>query len=194
MEDLPRLLEAARAGYRHALGQAFVVAYEQLHFLARNRLRREHVDVVLDATALVHECYLRLMKLRSLKLYDYSHFLGYTGHVMHSIIVDSAHKRLAQRCLNLDTLSSDVECLCTNGPGDCDPSEIEVMLEHLARLDKRLTQVIELKCLHGLTLAEIAQHLRVSERTVSRDWRKVQRLFCTCQHSAVSAGASAGGS
>lgn len=167
MEDLPRLLETARAGYQHALSQAFVIAYEQLHFLARNRLRREHVDVVLDATALVHECYLRLISLRSLKLYDYSHFLGYTAHVMRSIIVDSARKRLAQRCLpQLDSL-----------PADGDSSEFEVMLEDLTKSDMRLRQVIELKCLHGLTLAEIAQHLRVSERTVSRDWRKAQSFF-----------------
>ncbi len=184
MEDLPRLLEAARAGYQHALGQAFVIAYDQLHFLARNRLRREHVDVVLDATALVHECYLRLMKLRSLKLYDYSHFLGYTSQVMRSIVVDSARKRLAHRSVfQLNTLSGDVECLDADAPAESDSSELEVTLEHLTRLDKRLAQIIELKCLRGLTLAEIAQHLRVSERTVSREWRKAQSFLAASQDS-----------
>jgi RNA polymerase sigma factor (TIGR02999 family) len=164
MEDLPWLLKASRAGDRHALGRAFVIAYDQLHYLARNRLRREQVDVVLDATSLVHECYLRLMKNRSLKLYDYSHLLGYTAQVMRSIIIDSARKRLVQRrFIVLDSSAADV-----------DSSEIEVRLEHLLRSDKRVTQIIELKCLRGLTFGQIAKHLHLGERTVRRDWKKAQ--------------------
>ena len=180
MEDLPRLLKAARAGDRRALDRAFVIAYDQLHFLARNRLRREHVDVVLDPTALVHECYLRLKKNRSLKLYDYSHLLGYTAQVMRSIIVDSARKRLVQRRLIvLDSIATDIDSLGADTFGAGDSSEIEVALEHLTRLDKRLTQVIELKCLRGLTFGQIAKHLHVGERTVRRDWKKAQNYLST---------------
>jgi RNA polymerase sigma factor (sigma-70 family) len=124
------------------------------------------------------------MQIHSLKLHDYSHFLGYTARIMRSIVIDLARKKLAQRHVTLDTTSSDVESFGTDTLVESDSCEIEVALEQLKKLDPRLAQVIELKS-QGLTPSEIGQRLHVSERTVRRDLKKVQSFLSPRAHSDI---------
>jgi len=78
MGDFTRLLVAVRSGDAGAISEAFELTYRELHELAHQRLRRSSRITMLDTTALVHECYLRLVKLGQLEANDRAHFLGLT--------------------------------------------------------------------------------------------------------------------
>ena len=178
MGDLTRLLQAMRSGDGEAVDQVFALTYRELHELAHRRLKRSVPLTVLDTTVLVHECYLRLVRLGQLNARDRTHFLAYAARVMRSIIVDHIRQRLAQRRGGAElhvTLATDV-------PDGASVSEEQVIqldeaLQELARLDERLVQVVEMRYFAGLTVEEIAESLGVTSRTIRRDWEKARLLL-----------------
>lgn len=178
MGDLTRLLEAMRAGDEGAFDEVFALTYRELHGLAHQRLHRSSSVTALDTTALVHECYLRLVRLGQLQTRDRSHFLGYAACVMRSIVVDFVRQRRAQRRGGDElhvTLGTDV-------PDHTVASEEQIVrvdeaLQELATLDARLVQVVEMRYFAGLTVGQIAESLGVTERTVRRDWEKARLLL-----------------
>jgi len=97
MGELTELLAAARNGQANAVDRIAALTYRELHGIAHQRLRYAPKVTMLDTTMLVHECYLRLVKLGELNLQDRAHFLGYAARVMRSIIVDLAREQLAER-------------------------------------------------------------------------------------------------
>src|SRR6201992_2457976 len=97
MAELTQLLEAVRAGEAGAIDQGFTLTYSVLHEMAPQRLHRSNRVTSLDTTTLVHECYLRLVRVGQLQTQDRSHFLGYAARVMRSIVVDFVRQRLAKR-------------------------------------------------------------------------------------------------
>jgi RNA polymerase sigma factor (TIGR02999 family) len=151
--------------------------YAELRVLAHARLSRAAPLTLLDTTALVHECYLRLLKLGELKAIERGRFLSYAGHAMRTIIIDFVRQRASQRrgggllvditLDNLPDLSAGAEELLA----------IDAALLSLARLDERLVQVVELRYFAGLTYDEIASALGIDERTVRRDWDKARALL-----------------
>ncbi len=178
MGELTALLESMRAGEKSAMSRLFALTYEQLRDIAHQRLRESQSDGALNTTALVHECYLRLMKAGSLSLEDRSHFLGYAGRVMRSVIVDFARERLALRRgagVLFVTLRTDI-------PEEETVSaqrllRIDTVLQQLSESQPRLVEVVELKYFAGFTLDEIAQLLDIAPRTVRRDWDKARLLL-----------------
>jgi RNA polymerase sigma factor (TIGR02999 family) len=178
MGELTGLLAAVRAGDRGAVDGLVAATYRELHALARQRLARASTITLLDTTALVHECYLRLLKVGELAATDRSHFLNYAARAMRSIIVDFARQRLAERrggdALAV-TLDSQVE-----DPGAASAAEVVRLseaLDELERIDPRLARVVELKYFVGLGHDEIAAALEVNERTVRRDWDKARAIL-----------------
>jgi RNA polymerase sigma factor (TIGR02999 family) len=146
--------------------------------LARARLHRGGRGTFLDTTSLVHESYLRFANAARLRLEDRQHFLRYAGHVMRSVIVDFVRGKLSERrggdVLRV-TLSSDIGA-------DASGSEAEILrvheaLEELSKYDARMVQVVELRYFAGMTEAEIADALGVTDRTVRRDWEKARLLL-----------------
>jgi len=178
MEDLAALLQAMREGEDGAVDQVFALTYRELRELAHQRIRRGTPVTVLDTTSLVHECYLRLVRLGQIQVRDRAHFLAYAARVMRSIVVDMVRERLAQRRGGDElhvTLGTDV-------PDASSMSEQQVIrvdeaLEALAQLDERLVKVVEMKYFAGLTMDEIADALGVTPRTISRDWEKARLLL-----------------
>jgi RNA polymerase sigma factor (TIGR02999 family) len=161
-----------------ALAQIFELTYRELRDLAHRRLRRASPITVLDTTALVHECYLRLVRLGRLHARDHSHFLAYAARVMRSIVVDTIRSRLAQRRGGGDlhvTLGTDI----ADGAAANEQQVLRVdeALQELARLDERLVKVVEMRYFAGLTPEEIATTLGVTSRTVRRDWEKARLLL-----------------
>jgi RNA polymerase sigma factor (TIGR02999 family) len=126
----------------------------------------------------VNECYMRLVKVGELNATDRTHFLGYAGRVMRSIIVDFARQRLAQRRggdASRVTVGTDIP-----DPGAAAEEQIvriDGALQELARIDARLVQVVELKYFGGLNSEEIAAALGIAERSVRRDWQKARVLL-----------------
>jgi RNA polymerase sigma factor (TIGR02999 family) len=183
MSEITTLLHAAGRGDREAADQAFALLYADLKRLASSRLRRSGELTLMDTTVLVHESYLRLQRAGAQAFPDRHHFLAYAAKAMRAVVVDGVRARLAERRgggaeqVPLDTALQDQ--LPT--PGALDAHDDEVLrvheaLDELAALEPRLAQVVELRYFGGLSEAEIAASLGLTERTVQRDWHKA-RLF-----------------
>jgi RNA polymerase sigma factor (TIGR02999 family) len=178
MGELTQLLEAVRDGEGGAVDQVFALTYAELRDLAHQRIRRSSPVTVLDTTSLVHECYLRLVRLGQLNTKDRAHFLAYSARVMRSIVVDLMRQRLALRRGGDDlrvTLATDMPDAATFDGHEL--LRVNDALEELAQLDPRLVQVVEMKYFAGLSVQEIAEALGVAERTVNRDWEKARLLL-----------------
>ena len=176
--DLTTLLQAARHGERAAIDRLCAATYDELRQLARARLSRGAQITLLDATALVHECYLRLVRLGQLDVQDRSHFLVYAAHVMRSIVVDFARRRQTERRgggqANVRLDSTIVNAVPF--PED-EVVRVNDALDELERVDERLAKVVEMRYFAGLSEDEVAESLGVHKRTVRRDWRKARLLL-----------------
>jgi RNA polymerase sigma factor (TIGR02999 family) len=102
--DITLLLDAAREGDRGALDNVLARLYTELHSMARRQLAGQHGQT-LDATALVHEAYLKLIGRREAKFDDRAHFFAYAASAMRSVVVDYARQRLAQKAAATCTVS-----------------------------------------------------------------------------------------
>lgn len=155
----------------------FAATYRELRLLARARLRGGGRNTLLDTTALVHECYLKLGGAGSPQFPDRPRFLVYAGRVMRSVIVDMVRSRSAERHggdVQHVTLTGDVaESL---GAGEAYIVRVHEALLALEKVDERMARVVEMRYFGGLTEAEIADALGVTDRTVRRDWEQA-RLF-----------------
>jgi len=171
--QVTQLLTRWRAGDREALEQLVPLVYDELRQVARRQLRRESPGHTLSATALVHEVYLRLLQQRQLAATDREGFLGIAAQTMRRILVDHARARTRlkrggdYRSVGLDT-RDDVLLL-----SDSEVEEVlalDVALDRLAQLDERAHRVVECRIFAGLTLAETAQALGISGKSVQRTW------------------------
>jgi RNA polymerase sigma factor (TIGR02999 family) len=177
MSDITSLLQAAAQGDRQAADQAFALLYADLQRLAHSRMSRSGNMTMLDTTALVHESWLRFQGGNEAVFADKQHFMGYAARVMHSVVVDFVRARRAARHgggiehVTLNTAIGDA----LSQRGD-EILRVHEAMQQLAVADKRLHDVVELRYFGGLSEAEIAAILGVTERTVQRDWAKA-RLF-----------------
>jgi len=175
--DITVLLEAARTGDRTAMNQVLATLYQELHAMARRQLAGQQQGHTLDATALVHEAYLKLVGRGGAHFDDRSHFFAYAASAMRSVIVDYARQRLAQkRGGDLHRVTELPEELESGVRLDEDVMALDEALKQLSAVDPRLTQVVELRYFAGLSELEIAALLQRSERSIRRDWQKA-RLF-----------------
>lgn len=178
MAELTQLLEAIRAGELGAIDQVFTLTYRELHEMAHQRLHRSSCVTSLDTTSLVHECYLRLVRLGQLQTRDRAHFLGYAARVMRSIVVDFVRQRLAKRRGGDElrvTLGTDIrDCTAVN---EEQIVRVDEALQELAALDQRLVEVVEMRYFAGFTVEQIAEARGVTTRTIRRDWEKARLLL-----------------
>jgi RNA polymerase sigma factor (TIGR02999 family) len=167
--EVTNLLLAWRQGDAGALNEVVGLVYQELRRLARCHLRGERPDHTLQTTALAHEAYLRLIDVRRVQWHDRAHFLAMASRMMRRVLVDAARARhAAKRDGGLRvTLDPALGLVVENA---LDLVALNDALEALARLDARKSQVVELRFFGGLTVAETAAVLQVSEDTVGRDW------------------------
>jgi RNA polymerase sigma factor (TIGR02999 family) len=151
--------------------QLFPLVYNELRQVARAYMRRERADHTLQATALVHEAYLRLFEAEALNWENRKHLFCTVARSMRRVLVDHARRHRAERHGGLVRKVS----LDEQGPAICNdlPQLIALSdaLERLAKLNPRQAQVVELHSFAGLTEAEAAEVLDVSLKTVKNDWR-----------------------
>jgi len=177
--DITVMLDAARGGDREAMDRVLATLYQELHGMARRQLAGQQQGHTLDATALVHEAYLKLIGRDpgSVQFDDRSHFFAYAASAMRSVIVDYARQRLAQKrggdLHRVTDLPEDIEGGLRL---DEDMLGLDTALNRLASVDERLAQVVEMRYFAGLSELEIAALLKRSERSVRRDWQKA-RMF-----------------
>jgi RNA polymerase sigma factor (TIGR02999 family) len=175
--SLTQLIHLAQEGDHAAADALYASTYADLSRLARARLRAGRRHTLLDTCSLVHESYVRFVKANQLHIEDRLHFMRWAAQVMRSVIVDFARRRVAARRgggeANVDF---DVE-LAAVSRGEEEILSVHQVLDRIAAVDPRLTQVVEMRYFGGLTEPEIAQALGVTERTVRRDWHKARLLL-----------------
>ena len=176
--EITVLLDAAHGGDRGAMDRVLATLYQELQSMARRQLVGQHGHT-LDATALVHEAYLKLIGrgAGAAQFDDRAHFFAYAASAMRSVVVDYARQRLAQKrggdLHRVTDLPEDIEGGLRL---DEDMLGLDTALTRLAAVDERLAQVVEMRYFAGLSELEIAALLKRSERSVRRDWQKA-RMF-----------------
>jgi len=168
---LTQLLVAWTGGDEKALETLSRAVYDELRRLARNYMRGERPGHTLDATALVHEAFVRIIDWKSVEWKSRAHFFAVASQMMRRILVDHARaRRNLKRGGEWKQLSlSAVEFLPENRRTDL--LDIDEALETLKRVDARKAKVVELRFFGGLTVEETAAVLDVSSDTVLNDWR-----------------------
>jgi RNA polymerase sigma factor (TIGR02999 family) len=150
------------------------LVYDELRHLARAYMAREGRDHTLQPTALVHEAFIRLVDQSRVNWQGRSHFRAVGARVMRRILIDHARRRgSAKRGGGLQRVTLGDSLLRPPDP-EIDLPDLLTLndaLDDLARLDERQARVVELRSFGGLTTAEIAEVLGVSERTVGDDWK-----------------------
>jgi len=157
-------------GDEQALDQLTPLVYDELRKMARTYLRRERSDHTLQATALVHEAYLRLIDQHSVSWQNRAHFFGIASQMMRRILVNHALARAAEkRGGGAEKLSLD-ETVSFPNQREIDLIALDEALKELERLDPQQTRVVELRFFGGLSIEETAEALRISPATVKREW------------------------
>lgn len=178
MGDVTILIERARDGDAAAFDQIFKLLYPELRGVAHRRLSRNVRDDAFETTALVNECYLKLVRRGSLTPGDRAHFLAYAATVMRSIIVDAARQAQAEKHGgDADHVPLDTHLVATLPGAAAEIIDVHAALEELARMDARLARVVEMRYFGGMSDEEIAEALDLSDRTVRRDWEKARLLL-----------------
>ncbi|MGZ8845874.1 MAG: sigma-70 family RNA polymerase sigma factor [Pyrinomonadaceae bacterium] len=174
MNDVSQLLVAWSHGDKDALKRLTPLVYDELRRLAKGYLKRERSDHTLQATALVHEAYVRLVDQAHVDWKNRAQFFGLAAQVMRNILVDHARgHRAAKRGSGEPKLALDEAKGLPGGRG-ADIVALDEALQELAKLDPRKSRVIELRYFGGLSIEETAEVTEVSIATVRRDLRMAE--------------------
>lgn len=170
MADITALLEAWNNGDQAAQEKLIPIVYEELRKIAHSYVKRDHQDNLLQTTALVHEAYIRLVKVDDVTWKNRTHFFAIAAKLMRQILVDMARTRNSQkRGSGVEKLSLDD--IVTSSSIDLDSIlRVDELMSALASIDPRQCEVVEMRIFGGLTNEEIAEVMNISDRTVRREW------------------------
>jgi RNA polymerase sigma factor (TIGR02999 family) len=169
--DVTSLLNELAAGDQEAAAKLVPLVYEELHRLATSRLRHERPNHTLQATALVHEAYMKLVAQRDAKWQNRAQFFAVASQAMRRILVDYARgqQRIRrggkQRKVSLD------DVLLVSPDRTEEVLAVNESLSRLEKFDFRQGRIVELRYFGGLTVDEAAEILGVSSKTVMREWK-----------------------
>lgn len=168
--DFTRLLQAHAAGDPAALHQLMPKVYDELRGMARGRMRGERPEHTLGATDLVHEAFMRLVRLDRIAWRNRAHFLAIASQAMRHVLLDHADQRRAEKrgggaqAVTLDRLP-----LAATERDEAVIALCEA-LEELERVAPRQARIVECRFFAGLSIDETAAALGISPATVSREW------------------------
>ena len=173
-QQVTQLLKAWSRGEEGALERLMPLVYQELHRLARRYMARERPDHTLQVTALVNEAYLRLVDARQVPWQNRTHFFAVSARVMRRILVDLARSRhyLKRQGEAKKVPLDDVLVIAQERAPDL--VALDDALKALAAVDPRRSQIVELRFFGGLSVEEVAEVLKVSPRTVLREWSLAQ--------------------
>jgi RNA polymerase sigma factor (TIGR02999 family) len=171
MSDVTRILSQIEQGDANAAERLLPLVYDELRKLAAAKLAHEKPGQTLQATALVHEAYVRLVDADKLQQWNSrGHFFGAAAEAMRRILVEAARRKQRERHggdhkrVELSEIRIGI---------DSPPDEllaIDENLEKLATADQQAAQIVKLHCFAGLTIEQAAELLGISARTAYRDW------------------------
>lgn len=174
--DITQLLNNAQAGDKTALDRLLPIVYQELRRVAANQLRGERENHTLQATALVHEAYIRLLDQHSIDWKNRAHFFGLAAEMMRRILVNYAVERNAQKRGGAATRIAldDAISYADDDERELDLVTLNENLKRLSEFDADAARIVELRFFGGLTIEETAEVLGVSPSTVTREWRSAK--------------------
>lgn len=171
MSDVTRILSAIKSGDPRAAGELLPLVYDELRKLATARLAQEKPGQTLQATALVHDAYIRLVDGEKAQRWDSrGHFFAAAAEAMRRILVDNAHRKKSlkrggnRKRLELDDIDPEIQ------PEDDDLLALDEALNKLAAVEPRTAELVKLRYFAGFTNRQAAEMLGISPRTADSMW------------------------
>lgn len=175
-EDVTVLLNAASEGDESAPEKLLPLVYDDLRRLARVYFANEKTEHTLQATALVHEAYIRLVNWENVSWKNRAHFFAVAAEVMRKVLIDHARKKNAlKRDSGQKILLEEAVSFSKNK--ELDLVKLDEALQTLEKLDQRQAKIVELRFFGGLSIEETAYILKISETTVKREWTFAKAWF-----------------
>jgi RNA polymerase sigma factor (TIGR02999 family) len=168
--DVTRLLAELAEDGRDAMDHVFPLVYDELHRVAQRKLQSERPGHTLNATALVHEAYLRLAGAEKIEWRSRAHFFAVAARAMRRILINHAESRNARKRgggLHHVELG---EQIAGESAQDDMMLDLDRALTRLAALDERQCRIVECRYFAGMSIEETAAGLDISPATVKRDW------------------------
>jgi len=170
-EEITELLQDWSDGDEEALGKLTPVLYKELHRMAHRYMRQERPGHTLQTTALINETYLRLINWKNVRWQNRAQFFGISAQLMRKILVDFARSRsYAKRGAGARPISLSENAVRISHSPAQDILALDDALRQLADIDPRKSQIVELRFFGGLSLEETAEVLKISSRTIRREW------------------------
>jgi len=168
--EIAELLRAWSDGDEDARDRLAAKVYDELHRIARRYMKDERARATLQTTALVNEVYLRLAAAKNIDWEHRGQFFSISAQMMRRVLVDAARARgSAKRGAGVVKVNVD-EAANLSPESDASVIALHEALDALAKMAPRQAQVVELRYFGGLSVAETVEVMKVSERTVMRDW------------------------
>lgn len=174
-DEVTQLLNGISSGNESSPEKLLEIVYEDLRRLASAYMKNERGDHTLQATALVHEAYMRLVDWENVTWQNRAHFFAVAAQVMRKILIDHARKSTAGK-RGGQKIALD-EAISYPDEKEFDILGLEEALQNLEKIDKRQAKIVELRFYGGLSIEETAHVLSVSETTVRRDWTFAKAWF-----------------
>ena len=168
--QITQLLAAWSEGDQTALNAMMPLVYGELHRMARRFMARQNPGHTLQPTALINEAFIKLVGNENKEWKNRAHFFGVAAQAMRHILVDYARSRnYAKRGAGAQRVELD-QAVAVTDEASGDIVALDDALNELSKVDRRKSQVVELRYFGGLTVEETAEVLKVSTITVIRDW------------------------
>jgi len=172
MADVTRILNAIKRGDSEATDKLLPLIYEELRLLAAQKMAREKSGQTLQATALVHEAYLRLIGTENQGWENRAHFFKAASEAMRRILIENARRKKShKRGVEIQRVEfSEVELPVVCSLDTDDLIALDDALSKLANSDETIADLVRLHCFAGLPLVTVAEIMNVSSRTAERYW------------------------
>ena len=168
--EVTKYLQAWNQGDEAALEKLMPIVYDELRKLARSYMRRERSGHTLQATALVHEAFLRLIDQNAVTWQNRAHFFGLAAQMMKRILVNhELSRRAAKRGGGAEKVSLE-HAKGIEPQQELDILQLDEALQDLESIDSRQCRIVELRFFSGLTLEETSEVMNLSLATVKREW------------------------
>ena len=172
--ELTRILSHISSGDKAAADRLMPLVYDHLRSMAATYLRRESPGHTLQPTALVNEAYLKLVDQRNVDWRGKTHFFAVSAEIMRRILVDYARsKKRQKRGGDFERIKLHTDLQISRDRDD-DLLAVDEAIDKLAKKDSRQAKIVELRFFGGLTVAEVAEVLGISKRTVEAEWTVIR--------------------